>query len=103
MKNDMKKLDFNELSNISGGTTAQTYELISLMEENPKLNEELENGLIWAKGDYNGALEYALYMTFRIEPVLFETKGNSYRKYKSGSYEVTNISHNEMCEMIKNY
>ena len=46
----MKKLSFEELDQISGGTTAETAELLELIKANPELNRTYNSGLKFHDG-----------------------------------------------------
>ena len=58
MKNEMKKLNFEELNQISGGTTAENAELLEIIQANPELNRIYNNGLKFHDGNVRHAIEY---------------------------------------------
>ena len=94
----MKKLGFEELDQISGGTTAETAELLELIKANPELNRTYNCGLKFHNGNVNYAVEYVLYMRFEFNADLFEDEGNLYG-YSFGKRR----THAEVCEMLKNF
>ena len=98
MKKEMKKLSFEELDQISGGTTAETAELLELIKANPELNRTYNNGLKFHDGNVNHAVEYVLYMRFEFNADLFENEDNLYG-YSFGKRR----THAEVCEMLKNF
>ena len=98
MKNEMKKLNFEELNQISGGTTAENAELLEIIQANSELNRIYNNGLKFHDGNVNHAIEYVIYLKFGFTPDLFEGEDNLY-----GSSFGKRRTHSEVCEMLKSY
>ena len=73
MKNEMKKLNFEELNQISGGTTAENAELLEIIQANPELNRIYNNGLKFHDGNVRHAIEYVIYHS-DLSNILFDVR-----------------------------